>query len=116
MSTEKNNQYPLFASYYQTYMWVLNTIERTSRSIKFTLGDRIVIVSTEVLELIIEAIYNKNKKPILMKINIRLEKLRIFFRILFDSKHISEKQYAHISEKINENGKMTGGWIKQCSE
>lgn len=112
MSSEKNNQYPLFVSYYKTYTWILETMERMPRSIKFTLADRIIVISTVLLELIIETIYTKDKIELLIKMNLLYEKLRIFFRILSEQRHISLKQYAYISEQINECGKMTGGWIK----
>ena len=115
MAIQKNNQYPLFAEYYKTYAWILHTMEGMPRSIKFTLADRVIVVATEALENIIEAIYAKEKKTLLHGVNLRLEKLRIFFRILFDGRHISEKQYAHISENIDVNGKMTGGWLKTCN-
>lgn len=116
MSTAKNSQYPLFSAYYQTYNWILDKMELMPRKIKFTVSDRIVVISTEILEQIIEAIYSKEKKIVLTQINLRLEKLRIFFRLLFERHHISEKQYLHICEKLDECGKMTGGWLKQCNE
>jgi len=116
MNTLKNNDYPLFVTYYKTYIWILDTCEKLPRTIKFSLSERIIEIATQALELIIETIYSKNKIPLLQKLNLVYEKLRIFFRILFDKRYISEKQYLHISENIETCGKMTGGWIKQCNE
>ncbi len=109
---EKNENYPLFSKYYQTYLWIMDTCQRLPNSIKFTLADRILSISTDNLEFITESIYTKNRNELLKKINLNYEKLRIFFRILYERKHISVKQYAHISEQINVCGKMTGGWLK----
>jgi hypothetical protein len=41
-----------------------------------------------------------------------LDKLRIVIRLTKDLKFISIRQYQFAAEKINEIGKMLGGWIK----
>ena len=93
-----------------------NYRRKNATTIKFTLGDRVINIATEIIELIIEAIYSKEKINLLTRMNLLFEKLRIFFRIFSDRHHISVKQYAYISEQINTKGKMTGGWIKKCKE
>jgi hypothetical protein len=43
----------------------------------------------------------------------KLEKLRILFRICHSRHYISTRQYAYIAGCINESGKMCGGWMKK---
>jgi hypothetical protein len=43
----------------------------------------------------------------------KLEKLRILFRICHSRHYISTHQYAYIAACINESGKLCGGWMKK---
>ncbi|MDX2245134.1 MAG: diversity-generating retroelement protein Avd [Bacteroidia bacterium] len=113
-SKSKNEAYPLFVSWYQTFSYILDRTEAIPKSARFSLAGRMADEAREVLEDILAAIYaHETEKLIpLSRINLRLEKLRVFFRICFDRRYISEKQYGYISARIDEAGRMTGGWIK----
>jgi hypothetical protein len=104
--------YPLFEHWYKTNNYILDRCEQLPKSVRFTISSRMMTLSMEVLELIIEAIYSKERKPILRKINLHLEKLRVFFRLCKDRRYISIQQYGQVSKMINEAGKMCGGWLK----
>lgn len=108
----KTNKYPVFEHWYKTTDWILQTCERMPKNTRFTIANRITNLVLENLDFIIQAIYNKNKTPFLLKINMNLERLRIFMRLSKDRNYISLKQYEYISIQINENGKMIGGWLK----
>ena len=43
----------------------------------------------------------------------KLDTLKIFLMILWETKSINEKKYILLSEKLNEIGKMLGGWHNQ---
>ncbi len=107
--TEK---YPLFEKWSSTLDWILDTVEKFPKSVRFTLSSRIANISLDILERIIEAIYRKKRLHILYDINLYIEKLRILFRISMARKYISIRQYEYIISQLNETGKMTGGWIK----
>lgn len=93
-------------------LWIIDKVERYPKSIKFSIGERIMTYSLDINEKIIEAIYKKEKKSILEDINLKLETLRILFRLSKDKKYISIQQYEFISSDLNEFGSMIGGWIK----
>ena len=97
---------------YDVIMWLLGRVEKFPRSQKFTLGDRIVNTSLDILDTLIEATYTRKRLPLLQKANVQLEKLRFLIRLCHDFKLLSSKQYAYISNEINEVGKLIGGWIK----
>ena len=109
MATE---DYPLYVHWYKTLHWILDCAERLPKKVRFSLASRITDLSLEVLELIVEAIYQKERVMVLRKINLNLEKLRVLFRFCFERHYLSVKQYEFISRALNESGKMTGGWIK----
>ena len=69
---------------------------------------------SDLLELMIEAYYApmNQKRPILNKVNILLEKLRYFFRLGFDLGLYDSTRYKDFAERIDEIGRMCGGWLK----
>ena len=101
---------------YDVISWLLGRVEKFPRSQKFTLGDRIVNLALDTLELLIEATYTRDRLPLLRKANVQLEKLRFLIRLCHDFKLLSAKQYAYISNEINEVGKLIGGWIRSQSK
>jgi hypothetical protein len=108
--------YPLFVHWYRNLDWILSTVEKFPKNTRFTLATKIANAALETMELIIEAIYTKERLHILDKINLYMEKLRVLFRIAHDRRYISTRQYEYISSAINEAGRMTGGWTKQSRE
>ena len=84
------------------------------RSQKFTLADRIQNRLSDLLEATIRAYYSPaaQKKEILKEINILLEMLRHYFRLGYDLGIYSSLRYKHFAEKLNEIGRMCGGWLK----
>ena len=51
--------------------------------------------------------------PHLKQVSVELDKLRII-RLAKDLKFFNVRQYEFAANKINEVGKMLGGWIKSC--
>jgi hypothetical protein len=52
------------------------------------------------------------KLPILEKTSLKLNFLRVFFRLCKEIKVLDTKKYILFEEDINEIGRMLGGWIK----
>jgi len=104
--------FPVFTHWYKTLDWILQRLEGFPKDVRFTIANRIASLSLDILEGIVEAIYTKDRKSILQGVNLRLEKLRILFRISMDRQYISIKQHEYISTQINETGRMIGGWMK----
>lgn len=90
---------------------LLNTFPRTY---KFTLGDRLQNHLTDLLETLIEAVYlpAAEKKPLLQKLNIRLEKIRYLFRLGYELGLYTSLKYNEFARRVDEIGRMLGGWIK----
>lgn len=114
MALEKNSP-PVFVKWTDILRWLLQCTEKFPKRVRFTLASRIDNLGLDILERIIEAIYSKEKAPILIQCNLSLEKLRVLLRFSFEGHLLSIKQYEYISQEINEAGKMIGGWYKQAS-
>lgn len=57
-----------------------------------------------------------DKLPILKNVSVKLNLLRVFFRLAKDNKIIDTKKYMILEEMIDEIGRMLGGWIKSVRE
>jgi len=102
----------IFEKTYELTLWIYPTVNKFPKSQRFVLGQKIEETVINILEGIILANQEQNKSFKLRKISVELDKLRIFMRLSKDLKFISVKQYGFVSEKINEIGKMLGGWMK----
>jgi len=105
----------IFEKTYELILWIYPTVNKFPKSQRFVLGQQIENTVLEILKGIIEANQERNKVPYLKQISVNLDKLRILIRLSKDLKFISIRQYQFAAEKINEIGKMLGGWIKRFS-
>ena len=105
---------PIFEKTYELILWIYPAVNKFPKSQKFVLGQQIENTVLEILKGIIQANSERNKLPYLKQISVRLDKLRILIRLSKDLKFISVRQYGFVVDKINEIGKMLGGWIKSC--
>jgi hypothetical protein len=108
--------YPVFTKWMLILELIMDRAEGIPKSVRYTLTSRILNYANDILELIIEAIYSKDKSGKIDTINLILEKLRVYFRICEKRNYIAHKQYYRISAEIDEFGKMIGGWKKNVSE
>ncbi|HMQ59319.1 MAG TPA: diversity-generating retroelement protein Avd [Flavilitoribacter sp.] len=108
----KASEYPLYEHWYKTLNWILDRCDGMPKHTRFTVSGRIAQLSVEVAEWITDAIYTRDRQPILSAVNKNLEKLRLYFRLCKDRHYISIHQYEFISKEINQAGVMCGGWMK----
>ena len=82
------------------------------RSQKCLLGDRIQTTAMEVLDLLVEAAYSRERGGLLRRANLGLEKLRFWMRLSKDLKLIDFKRYEHAARCIDDVGRQVGGWLR----
>lgn len=116
MGFSMKDDYPLYVKWQYIVEYLLDLCGKFPKNVRFNLVDRITNISLDVLESIIEAIYEKKKTEILGRANLDMEKIRALLQICMNKKYVSIGQYEHVSGEINEAGKMLGGWIKSCKE
>jgi len=97
---------------YDFLLWMIPKIKKFPRSQKFVIGDRIENMMIDILELLIEAAYSKNKHTVLKAANLKLEQLRYLVRLSKDLKLINLKEYEFCARAVDGIGTSIGGWLK----
>ena len=72
--------------------------------------NRVENIALDIVELLIEAKYSREKRALLKTINLYLEKIRILLRVSHEIKLMPTKSYHFAVKSINEVGRMLGGW------
>ena len=96
---------------YRSWHGFLASFPKSSR---YTLGTKIDSLFLEVIELIIKASYSSKAEKLISLTNssFKLDLLKFFLQIAWDVKSLDNKKYILLSEKLDEIGRMLGGWIK----
>jgi hypothetical protein len=97
---------------YQLILWLLPRMAEFPKDQRFLLADRIEHTLLDVLERLIEAVYRKDKIPLLREANLGLEKSRFLMRMAKDMKYISLSRHTFFCKSADEIGRMIGGWVK----
>lgn len=87
-------------------------LDKFPRNRKFLLAGRIESMMLDILELLIDAAYSKNKQPALRAANLKLEKLRYLIRLSKDLKLINLKGYEYSARAVDGIGTSIGGWLR----
>ena len=98
----------------QTYKLWHSFLSNFSKDSRYTIGTKIDSLFLETIELIIKASYSdKVEKLIALKnASTKLDLLKFFLQITWEIKSLDNKKYILLSEKLDEIGKMLGGWIR----
>jgi len=100
---------------YDLVLWAVPAIAKFPRSYRFVLGERMENALYDVLEGLIEARYDRGRRPeLLARVNVWLEKLRFQSRLARDLNVLGIKQYEHFARLADEVGRQVGGWAKSC--
>ena len=113
MWTPDRQRPPIYTVWEEILGWTLDRTAGLPKSQRFTFGQRIDTLSMDVMLRIVEAIYTREKLAILRQLNLWLEQLRALWRLVHKRQWISRKQLVYIQAKIDETGRMLGGWVKR---
>ena len=78
---------------------------------KYVLSAKIREIGYLCLELAIAANKKVHKKTDLTKFNVQHELLRQLINFAFEAKHIDQQKHRVAQEKVDEVGRMLGGWL-----
>ena len=109
------NNLPVIQRLITTYKLWYEFLSHFPKTSRYTLGSKIDALFIEIAESLIIASYlNRNQKiPYVRKAIFKLDLLKFFLQISWEIKSLDNKKFILLSEKLNEIGKMIGGWQKQ---
>ena len=106
---------PLLAKAKSCYLQWITFYETLPKIHKYTLGQKIDTLFVEVIEAIsIATFLSREEKQPWVRLAIRkTDTLKILLMVLWEAKSIDNKKYLALSVKVEEIGKMLGGWSGQ---
>ena len=102
-------------SVYTHWYGYYNELPKTHR---YSLGGKIDTLFIEVMESIAVASFlGKGEKQPYVRLAIRkIDTLKVLLMVLWETKSLDDKKYIALSVKIEEVGKMLGGWNGQLTK
>ena len=103
---------PIVQKAYEATLWLIPKAGRFPRTQRFTIGDRIIDNSLDLLEALTAAAYatNAERATLLGQANQRINGLRYLLRLAKDLRLMNTEAYGHGAELLDEVGRMLGGW------
>ena len=102
----------------QTYKLWQEFLPHFPKTSRYTFGGKIDGLFLETLENIFIAGYLPigQKMPWVIKASAKLDLLKFFLQIAWEIKSLDNKKFILFSEKLNEIGRMLGGWQKHLQK
>jgi len=98
----------------EVYRFWLTLHRNFPRVERYGLGQKIENMFLDVLELSFACVYLALEPKILLlgKVISKLDTLKFFIQLAWEGKLIPTEKYSDLSERLEEIGKMLGGWRK----
>ncbi|PIX62174.1 hypothetical protein COZ45_02595 [Candidatus Uhrbacteria bacterium CG_4_10_14_3_um_filter_41_21] len=106
---------PVLQKMKATYVYWFEHYSNIPKTHRYTLALKIDGILVEIIEMMGAASFAspKDKLPFLRTAIRKLDVVKILLMVLWETKSLENKKYVVISEKLNEVGKMLGGWHGQ---
>lgn len=109
-------QSPIFVKTYDFLLWLIPLTLKFPKSQRFLLAERLSKMALDFYDLILEAVQEpKHRSENLHLADKLLSKIRLYLRLSHDLKCINLGQYEHAARRMDEIGRLLGGWIKKIS-
>ena len=96
-------------------LWIVQKVEKFPKSYRFSVGQRLIDTGLDLLLLLVEAAYRKDKREALRTAGTRTNALRYLLRLAHDLKLLSPSAHAFAAEHLDEVGRMVGGWERSTA-
>jgi four helix bundle protein len=104
---------PIFARLHDLLLWLLRATRKLPREYRFTLGEQISRQGFALQDALIAAgLERKRQADHLLQADIALTSLRKTLLLCHELQLLDAGQYRHVSEMIQEVGRLLGGWRK----
>ena len=109
---------PLLQKAKSTYLVWYEYYQILPKTHKHSLGQRIDGLFIEIIEALATASFlpRQDKAPYVRLAIRKIDTLKILLMILWETKSLDNKKYIALSAKVDEIGKMVGGWSGQLQK
>ena len=104
----------IYQKHYDLMLYSFPIIGRFPQNQRYVLGQQIENAMLAIGMMIVHANKLRQKKGKLYEIDMELEKLRFLIRLAKDLKMMSVSKYGHHCERLDEIGRLLGGWLKSA--
>lgn len=110
----KPSELPLYLITFKLLAYLYHLIHNFPKEYKYTLGQSILDLSWEILDLTIQAnnLPNCNKYQKICEVSNTFDRFKGRLRMAYELKLISNKKYGFIVGQLEEIGAMINGWNK----
>lgn len=111
------SQSPIFVKTYDLLLWLIPRTTQFPREQRFVLARHLQDTALRFQEHLIEAATlpaanRRDKLTWLNQADVELTKLRFHLRLCRDLKLLDPGQHRHVSQMVDEVGRLLGGWYK----
>ena len=107
---------PLYTLLMELTGWTLDRTADIPKNARFTFGQRADNLTLDALEYAVVALRSpagKLRQEALQRLDLCLEKLRMLWRLVHQRTWISQNQLLHVQSRLEEAGRMVGGWMRK---
>ncbi len=101
---------------YDFVLWLVQKVENFPKAHRFTVGERLTAQGLDLLSMLVEAAYARQKSDLLEQASRKVNSTRYLLRMAKDLKLMSIDSYGHSAERLDEIGRMVGGWSKAMAK
>ncbi len=111
---KERTQSPIFVKTYDFLLWFIPLTLKFPKSQRFLLAERMSKMALDFYDLILEAVMEPSQqRDLLPKADRLLAKIRLYTRLSFDLHCINLGKYEHAIRRLDEIGRILGGWQKK---
>lgn len=105
---------PIIKKSYELYKQFHEYRRVVPKADRYTVYERSEGAMLDMIELLLEAGYGEKswKSAVLWKVSVKLNVVRLFIRLMKETKTFDTKKYVVLQESIDEIGRMLGGWMR----
>jgi hypothetical protein len=109
---------PIFKKSYELYAVFYGFRSNVPRQDRYAIWQRSEDTALDIIEGILLASQTRpaEKASVLERASVKLNLLRVFVRLMKETKTIDARKYVVLQAAIDEIGRMLGGWIKSAKE
>ena len=102
----------LYEKWMDATKWLMEKTARFPKRLRYSLTMRVEDATLEILESINRAAYTRDRSEALRSVNEGLNRLRVLIRLCNELHVFSDAEYGEAAGKVDEAGRILGGWMK----